>query len=45
MDLSQTLRGARPASMSDDEWSLRLELAACYRLFDVFGWVELICSA
>jgi ribulose-5-phosphate 4-epimerase/fuculose-1-phosphate aldolase len=42
MDMTQTLRSARPASMSEEEWSLRLELAACYRLFDVFGWVELI---
>ena len=42
MDLSQELRHARPATMSDGEWALRLELAACYRLFDVFGWVELI---
>ncbi len=42
MDLSQALRHARPATMSEDEWALRLELAACYRLFDVFGWVELI---
>ena len=42
MDLSQAVRHARPAAMSEDEWALRLELAACYRLFDVFGWCELI---
>lgn len=42
MDLSQALLHARPAAMTDDEWALRLELAACYRLFDVLGWVELI---
>ena len=42
MDLSQALRHARPAAMNEDEWALRLELAACYRLFDVLGWVELI---
>src|SRR4051812_3867480 len=42
MDLSTTLRQSRPAAMSDDEWKLRLELAACYRLFDRFGWNELI---
>ena len=42
MDLSQAVRHARPATMSEDEWALRLELAACYRLFDVLGWVELI---
>jgi ribulose-5-phosphate 4-epimerase/fuculose-1-phosphate aldolase len=28
--------------MSDDEWRLRLELAACYRLVDWIGWTELI---
>jgi len=42
MDLSKTLRQSRPEAMSDDEWKLRLELAACYRLFDRFGWNELI---
>jgi ribulose-5-phosphate 4-epimerase/fuculose-1-phosphate aldolase len=42
MDLSNTLRQARPAAMSDDEWRLRLELAACYRLVDWIGWTELI---
>ena len=42
MDLSNSLRRARPAPMSDDEWRLRLELAACYRLVDWIGWNELI---
>ncbi|MCK9514007.1 MAG: class II aldolase/adducin family protein [Pigmentiphaga sp.] len=31
-----------PAGMHPDEWELRLELAACYRLFDYLGWTELI---
>ncbi|MEV7340063.1 class II aldolase/adducin family protein [Streptomyces sp. NPDC093544] len=31
-----------PASMSDAEWQARLELAACYRIFDHLGWVEMI---
>ena len=26
----------------DDEWKLRVELAACYRLFVHFGWTDLI---
>ena len=30
------------ASISDLEWSLRVELAACYRIFDLMGWTELI---
>ena len=42
MDLSQAVRHARPEAMGEEEWALRLELAACYRLFDVLGWVELI---
>ncbi|RYZ12184.1 MAG: class II aldolase/adducin family protein [Comamonadaceae bacterium] len=31
-----------PAGMSFAEWQARLELAACYRLFDWLGWTELI---
>ncbi|MGV3570565.1 MAG: class II aldolase/adducin family protein [Ramlibacter sp.] len=34
--------GRRPAGMRDEEWGLRLELAACYRLFDWLGWSESI---
>lgn len=33
---------ARPENMSQTEWSLRLELAACYRLFDRLGWTTQI---
>ena len=33
---------ACPAGMDAAEWRLRLELAACYRLFDWFGWSTLI---
>jgi ribulose-5-phosphate 4-epimerase/fuculose-1-phosphate aldolase len=32
----------RPADMSPEEWQARVQLAACYRLFDYFGWYELI---
>lgn len=42
MDLSQALRHARPVTMDEHEWALRLELAACYRLFDELRWQELI---
>ncbi|WP_326544015.1 class II aldolase/adducin family protein [Pseudorhodoferax sp.] len=31
-----------PAGMDPVEWRLRLELAACYRLFDWMGWTTLI---
>ena len=29
-------------TISDEEWQLRVELAACYRLFVKFGWTDLI---
>ena len=25
-----------------DEWTLRVQLAACYRIFDLLGWTEYI---
>ncbi len=33
---------AAPARMSDEEWQTRCDLAACYRLVDLFGWSDLI---
>jgi ribulose-5-phosphate 4-epimerase/fuculose-1-phosphate aldolase len=33
---------SRPAEIDEAEWALRLELAACYRLFDYLGWTEAI---
>jgi ribulose-5-phosphate 4-epimerase/fuculose-1-phosphate aldolase len=32
----------RRGDISDEEWALRVELAACYRVFDLLGWTELI---
>jgi len=31
---------ARPVHISEAEWALRLDLAACYRVFDWLGWTE-----
>jgi ribulose-5-phosphate 4-epimerase/fuculose-1-phosphate aldolase len=31
-----------PAGMHPDEWAARLELAACYRVFAMLGWTEMI---
>jgi ribulose-5-phosphate 4-epimerase/fuculose-1-phosphate aldolase len=31
---------ARPSHIDAAEWALRVELAACYRLFDWLGWTE-----
>jgi hypothetical protein len=28
--------------MSEIEWRTRVDLAACYRLVDLFGWSDLI---
>jgi ribulose-5-phosphate 4-epimerase/fuculose-1-phosphate aldolase len=33
---------AKPFTMSEAEWHTRVELAACYRIFDQLGWVEMI---
>ena len=33
---------ARPANCSDAEWQARLDLAACYRIFHLLGWSEMI---
>src|SRR5690349_2461735 len=30
------------AAMHPDEWQARVQLAACYRVFDMLGWTELI---
>ncbi len=42
MDLSQKLQRLKPEGMTNEEWVVRLELAACYRAFDWLGWSELI---
>ncbi len=41
MNVEVLSRRAAPA-MSDEDWKLRLELAACYRLFAFLGWTEMI---
>jgi ribulose-5-phosphate 4-epimerase/fuculose-1-phosphate aldolase len=33
---------AMPTRMSAEEWQTRCDLAACYRLVDLFGWSDLI---
>jgi len=32
----------RDPGMSEQEWGARLQLAACYRVFDMLGWSEMI---
>ncbi len=43
IDLGTRNRAAgRPAGMSEDEWSARVDLAACYRLAAHHGWTDLV---
>jgi ribulose-5-phosphate 4-epimerase/fuculose-1-phosphate aldolase len=35
-------RTTGPAAFSPEEWKQRVELAACYRIFDHLGWIEMI---
>ena len=42
MNLSTTALKARPDGISETKWQLRLQLAACYRVFSMLGWTELI---
>ena len=32
----------KPESMHHDEWALRVDLAACYRLVALYGWSDLV---
>ncbi|HKC30477.1 MAG TPA: class II aldolase/adducin family protein, partial [Burkholderiales bacterium] len=38
----RTARPARELPMSETERKARVELAACYRVFDMLGWTEMI---
>jgi ribulose-5-phosphate 4-epimerase/fuculose-1-phosphate aldolase len=40
--LQGTARKAEPIALSDAEWHARVQLAACYRIFDHLGWTEMI---
>jgi ribulose-5-phosphate 4-epimerase/fuculose-1-phosphate aldolase len=42
MAQTATVTQYRPNHMSAEEWDLRVQLAACYRIFDYMGWVELV---
>ena len=32
----------KPEAMHPDEWALRVDLAACYRLVALYGWSDLV---
>ncbi|MDQ2926939.1 MAG: class II aldolase/adducin family protein, partial [Pseudomonadota bacterium] len=41
-DILSELEDSCPPSMGGEEWRLRVQLAACYRVFDHLGWIELV---
>jgi len=40
--MSNQAREAHAVPITDAEWAARIELAACYRVFDHLGWTEMI---
>ena len=44
MDTIETRLAARPRHISAEEWQVRVDLAACYRLLAHFGWDDLILT-
>src|SRR5882672_10660040 len=40
--MQQSARSMRELPMTDAERKARVELAACYRVFDMLGWTEMI---
>ena len=44
MDTFETRLAARPGHVSSEEWALRVDLAACYRLLAHFGWDDLVLN-
>ena len=40
--MNAILKPAPSAAMHPDEWQARVQLAACYRVFDLLGWTEMI---
>ena len=42
MAMNAVLKPSASAAMHPDEWAARVELAACYRIFAMLGWTEMI---
>jgi hypothetical protein len=40
--MASSVRAMPSTRMSEAEWQTRVDLAACYRLVDLFGWPDLI---
>jgi ribulose-5-phosphate 4-epimerase/fuculose-1-phosphate aldolase len=44
MDTLESTPAARPRHVSPEEWAVRVDLAACYRLIRHFGWDDLVLT-
>ena len=44
MDTLEARLSARPRNIDPEEWAVRVDLAACYRLIAHFGWDDLILT-
>jgi ribulose-5-phosphate 4-epimerase/fuculose-1-phosphate aldolase len=44
MDTIETRLETRPSHISPEEWAVRVDLAACYRLIAHFGWDDLVLT-
>src|SRR5437016_6927272 len=44
MDAIETRLAARPRHISPEEWQVRVDLAACYRLLAHVGWDDLVLT-
>ena len=44
MDTIETRLAARPRHIGPEEWQVRVDLAACYRLLAHFGWDDLVLT-
>jgi len=44
MDTLEAKISIRPSHISPEEWAVRVDLAACYRLIEHFGWDDLILT-
>ena len=40
--MNAVLQSPAASRMHPDEWQARVQLAACYRIFDMLGWTEMI---
>jgi ribulose-5-phosphate 4-epimerase/fuculose-1-phosphate aldolase len=44
MDKFEAGTAAKPAGVAPEEWAVRVDLAACYRLIAHFGWDDLVLT-